>query len=460
MIKAFLGLALFLFSSIVRASLIDQYFKDQNGETIWQYVANFTGGVLLILLSIALIILIWKHLQAKRANKALQDMRNALEVRVVERTKDLQATTEQLKFSEGYIQDILESMPMTLIGLDRELRITRWNHEAETLTGVSKVAAIGLNLWEVFPTISLNKNQLMSVIDGRETMVIKHSQRGRFYYDVTVYPLSDTQDGGIVILIHDVTERIMAENMLVQRDRMSTMGEFAATMARDIDSPLQILSVDIDQVASNIGTDTANADLLRDAVTRIQQARAVINNLLGFASASEAEKQSIDIIELVDHTLELGSELLTEGDRLHFRDVNIVRNYEQNIPPLLCASTELQQAILGILRHSLRAMVGLENQRQPEVQIELMECYDALWMRIHHNGRGLNGEQQQQVFEPFFLNDKTVADAFVPLSFSHFIITERHRGQIAVTSDVNLGTTFHIQLPLVIGNIHPNEAEN
>jgi len=459
MYKALSAISLLLVSSLARASLIDEYFKDENGETIWQYVANFTGGVLLILLSIAFSVLIWKHLQAKRANHELQEMRDVLEIRVSERTKDLQATTEQLKFSEGYIRDILESMPMTLIGLDRDLQITRWNDEAETLTGVPKNKALGLNLWDVFPTISLNKHQLLSVIDKRETIVIKHSQRGRFYYDVTVYPLSDTDDGGIVILIHDVTERIMAENMLVQRDRMSTMGEFAATMARDIDTPLQILAVDIDKVASNIDADAANADLLHDAVTRIQQARAVINNLLGFASTGESEKQDADIVELVEHTLELGSELLTESDRLHFRDVDIVRNYEEKLPPLLCVSTELQQAILGILRHSLRAMATNSVDRKAQIQIELMECYDAIWMRIHHNGIGLTGEQQQQVFEPFFLNDQSSAESCVPLSFSHFIITERHKGQIAVTSDINLGTTFHIQLPLVMGTIHPNEAE-
>lgn len=454
--KIGLFLVLVLSPLMAFADFIDDNFKDADGNTIWQYVANFTGGVLFILLSIAMLILIWKHLQAKKANRQLQEMRDALEVRVQERTRDLQETTEQLAFSEGYIRDILESMPMTLIGLDRDMKVTRWNRCAVSLTGVAKEAAVGQDLWTVFPTISLNKNQLLGVIERRNTIDIKHSQRGRFYYDVTVYPLSDNDDGGIVILIHDVTERIMAENMLVQRDRMSTMGEFAATMARDIDAPLHVLSMDVEKVAANIEADSDNAALLLDAVSRVNQARAVINNLLSFATNDDQDKQLTDVAEMVDHAVELGSELLNEGDQLSFKKVKIVRNYESPLPKLMCANTELQQAILGIFRHSLKAMAANDANRAPEIQIELMECYEAIWMRIHHNGIGLTGEQQQQVFEPFFLNDQNEDDCCVPLSFSHFIVCERHKGQIAVTSDVKLGTTFHIQLPLGMGTIPAN----
>jgi signal transduction histidine kinase len=79
-----------------------------------------------------------------------------------------------------------------------------------------------------------------------------------------------------------------------------------------------------------------------------------------------------------------------------------------------------------------------------------MECYDALWINIQHNGLGVSKEEQQFIFEPFFTNQSTKSDyhSAKRLSFSYFIITEQHRGQLAITSDINVGTTFHIQLPL------------
>lgn len=454
MIYRLSALLLLLLPSFAHAAFIDN-FKDENGETIWQYVANFTGGVLIILLLIACSVLIVVQRRVRNANAKLHEMHEVLEERVRERTRDLQATTDQLQFSEGYIRDILESMPLSLIGLDKHMKVTRWNEHAAKLTEVAGDDAIGRDLWEVYPTISLNKRQLEGVISHRNTIEIKHSQRGRFYYDITVYPLSDVDNGGIVILIHDVTERIIAENMLVQRDRMSTMGEFAATMARDIDQPLQVLAEDIDNVAGEIEGQGAQVEQLRHAVGRVEQARAVISNLLSFAAKGESDMHAVDVRELVDHSIELGAELLEEPRGLSFKQVSIVRNYEEPLPKLLCAGTELQQAILGIFRHSLRAMESNGKERPAEIQIEIMECYEAIWMRIHHNGRGLTGDQQQQIFEPFFLNDQSEDSCCIPLSFSHYIISERHKGQIAVTSDVQLGTTFHIQIPLGMGTVTP-----
>lgn len=447
-------LLLSMLPSVSYASFINN-FKDEEGNTIWQYVANFTGGVLIILLFIACIVLIIVQRRVKKANAKLQEMHEVLEQRVSERTRDLQATTDQLQFSEGYIRDILESMPLSLIGLDKQLAVTRWNEHAAKLTEVSSETAIGQDLWTVFPTISLTKRQLEGVITHRNTIEIKHSQRGRYYYDITVYPLSDVENGGIVILIHDVTERIIAENMLVQRDRMSTMGEFAATVARDIDQPLLVLTEDLQHLAQEMEGQSSQWAQLQSAVTRVEQARAVISNLLSFAGKGEGDMHVVDVRELMDHTLELGAELLEEPRGLTFKQVSIVRNYEDPLPSLTCSSTELQQAILGIFRHSLRAMEASDNQKSAEIQVEIMECYEAIWIRIHHNGRGLTGDQQQQIFEPFFLNDQSQDSCCIPLSFSHYIICERHKGQIAVTSDLKLGTTFHIQIPLGMGTVSP-----
>ena len=74
---------------------------------------------------------------------------------------------------------------------------------------------------------------------------------------------------------------------------------------------------------------------------------------------------------------------------------------------------------------------------------------------MQHNGLGVSNEEQKFIFEPFFTNTSSDNDthdndyeAGKRLSFSHFIITEQHRGQLAITSDMNVGTTFHIQLPL------------
>ena len=116
-----------------------------------------------------------------------------------------------------------------------------------------------------------------------------------------------------------------------------------------------------------------------------------------------------------------------------------------------CFVSELQQVFLSLFRHACHALVQRQEKNQhPIIKIQVIECYEALWIKVQHNGVGISYEEQQFIFEPFFtdrVSDEDY-DAGKRLSFSHFIITEQHRGELAVTSDLNVGTTFHIQLPL------------
>ena len=78
--------------------------------------------------------------------------------------------------------------------------------------------------------------------------------------------------------------------------------------------------------------------------------------------------------------------------------------------------------------------------------------YDSFWIKIQHNGVGLTDEEQTYLFEPFVGKEASEVhyDAGKRLSFAYFVITEQHQGELAVTSDVKVGTTFHIQMLLKV----------
>ena len=142
---------LFVLASPVHAGFIG-YFKDEDGSTNWQYVANFSSSVLILLLSITAITLFFSHRRARRANRELEEIRKFLEQRVREHTRLLQE-------SEAYIKSIVDSMPLMLIGLNKDLNITQWNNWAESTTGIRSDLVIGKNLWEAYPTITLSPEQ-------------------------------------------------------------------------------------------------------------------------------------------------------------------------------------------------------------------------------------------------------------------------------------------------------------
>ena len=92
------------------------------------------------------------------------------------------------------------------------------------------------------------------------------------------------------------------------------------------------------------------------------------------------------------------------------------------------------------------------DNHEPKITIQVLTSYDSLWVKISHNGVGIDLDEQQVLFEPYFsdeaLNEEDQYEASKRLSFPYYIVSQHHKGQMAVTSNVEIGTTFHIELNL------------
>ncbi|MDA9091569.1 PAS domain-containing sensor histidine kinase [Porticoccaceae bacterium] len=461
MMKKLIALASLLYSSLATADIF-WFVRTGDGATNWQYVANFSSGIFIIALSFTALRLFLSRRQVRTYNNELEEIRTQLELRVKERTATLEdeitehrETTIRLRHSESYITSILRSMPLMLIGLNKSNQITQWNQRAEEISGVSSSAVMGMDLWEAYPTITISPDQIQQAQDDNETLTIKYSQRGQYHFDITIYPLQDQLETGVVILIDDVTQRVHNETLLIQRDKMSSMGEMASIMAHDINIPLRAILKDVKTVRQGLTDEPIDgmglSELLEDAVIRGQQATSIISNLVDYSGSGGGEKVMANMKDVVNHSVELANDVLSVMAGLRFRDVKVTSNYADDLPDVACYVTELQQVFLSLFRHSCYALGKVKDlDHSPEINIEVTKFYENLWVRIQHNGRGISLEDQKTIFEPFAADGDADGsyDAGKRLSFSHFIVEEQHQGQIAVTSDPEVGTTFHIQLPL------------
>lgn len=483
MIKhALFVLALSLHSPWAAASI--DWFKDESGKTKWQHLANFSSATLIIILSIAAVYLFIYSRRAHRANRELTTIKQELEQRVKERTATIDEsnrkltesnllleseisehiiTSDQLRASESYIRDILTSMPLMLVGLNKDGQVTQWNRRVEEVSGVSSDSALGKTLWEAYPTMTVVPEHIQQAIEQNKTIHLKQSLRSLSHYDITIYPLQGP-DAGVVILVDDVSKQTAAKNMLIHNDKMSFMGELASTMAHDINIPLQAILMDLKRfknimagsdLAQQQGNDNQTGlleSIYADMSDKGDQVSKIIHNLLTFARNRNVETQIADVVDVMEHTVALGKEVISVSDGLSFKQVNLKWQVEDDLPQIPCYITELQQVFLSLFRHACIAMqkkVGTEGY-VPTVKIILSECYDNLWIKIQHNGIGLSSDEQMNLFEPFFSNSTQAEDFDTGqhLSFSYYIITEQHQGHMAVTSDPELGSTFHMQLPI------------
>ncbi len=432
---------------------------------------------MLLTATVITLLLTWR--KARKANRELQAIRSDLELRVQERTATLDesnrllkrsnelleneitqhvSTSARLRSSEFYIKDILKSMPLMLISLDKDGHITQWNKRAEDVTRIDAEQCIGKNLWEVLPTITVTPNQIDEAVTKNEVITIRYSQPGKYYYDITIYPLSEQSEPGVVILADDITKEILAVNTLIQSDKMSSVGELSAAMAHDINPPLQSILSDLRTSNSlladeHITADTANSlkALLGDVYEKGENLESIVNNFQDFSRINNNRKEVANIVDIMERTLELAGDVLSVSSQIRFNDIHIERNYQEDLPMIPCYAAELQHVFLSLFRHACDSLRATEHpERTPTIKIQMIVSYDNLWIRIHHNGLGLNNEEQMYLFEPFFRKDSPEIkyDASKRLSFTYFIISEQHQGQIAVTSDLNVGTTFHIQMPI------------
>lgn len=484
MMRYLLFISIFLQSQPLYAALRME-FKQPDGTTNWQHVANWSGTLLILLLSIAVINLFFTRRKVRKSNLELEAIRNDLELRVQERTATLDEsnrllkesnqlleneiaghvkTSSRLRASEAYIKDILKSMPLMLVGVNKDGKITQWNMRAEDVSGIKAENVLDKNLWEVYPIITVSPAQVNEAMEKNETITIKHSQRGQYYYDITIYPLQVQIEPGVVILIDDVTKKMMTENMLIQNDKISSMGELASSMAHDINMPLQSMLFDLrhfqrllsdssqsfKEITSN-GMPEKLAGLLSDANDKGEKMASIVHNLQNFARGRSDRKQLSNMVDVMEHTLELASDVLSAPSGLKFIDIQIERNYEKDLPIIPCYVTELQQALLSLFRHAYEALGRVDDpDHKPVIKIQMDVSYNNFWIRIQHNGVGLTNEELLYLFEPFVRKDSPDVgyDAGKRLSFAYFIITEQHQGQMAVTSDITVGTTFHIQMLL------------
>lgn len=501
------------------------YFKDEQGHTNWQYVANWSSGILIILLSFSVLRLYHTRRALHQANHSLTENNAVLEERVAERTATLdnsnqllkktnqllegeilrhKETTAHLHASQAYVESILASMPLMLVGLDTEGVVTQWNQGAEKITGLPGAQILNKSIWETYPIIPVTKEEVSRALDSGETIQLSRSQRGQLHFDIVIYPIHNALETGVVLLIDDVTKQVQSMNQLIQRDKLSSMGELASSMAQDINMPLQHIIQNIELAATAItntnadsGTegDTAGLDALANDVLipldiareESRRAAAITKNLVNFASSHQQVAKPHDIVEILEHAVDLSANIYASTNSLKFSDIRVERHYEKNLPPAPCNSSELQQVFLSLLRHCCYALAqkAAENARQlehagtsldmdpdpaanspdnttetgdwqPKITLTVLESYEVLWIKIQHNGVGLSPDEQQMIFEPFFSNtlaqngveDKSGLGADRRQSFAHFIITEHHKGQMAVTSDISVGTTFHMELRL------------
>ncbi len=389
---------------------------------------------------------------------------------------DREASAREAMQLRNYLQNVVDSMPSMLVAVDEGCRIVQLNSAAKACVGVNPDEAVGGLLDEVFPQISIDMDNIRSAMSTGQPATSARRVRGigsgYIYEDISVYPLAG-EAGGAVIRIDDVTERVRIEALMIQSEKMLSVGGLASGMAHEINNPLagiiqniQVmrnrfnLSLEVNKkvaVECQLPLDALQAYLDRRGIYKMMEnvsqsglrAARIVENMLSFSRKSSVDYNPQDMPKLVDVTIELASNDYDLKKKYDFRKIKIRREYAKNLPKVACESGQIKQVILNLLKNGAQAMFQPgADVAEPCFTIRLFRVGERVQLDIEDNGPGMSPEVLKRVFEPFFTTKQVGVGTGLGLSVSYFIVTENHNGTMKVQSSPGQGACFSVQLPI------------
>ena len=281
--------------------------------------------------------------------------------------------------------------------------------------------------------------------------------------------------------MRDVTEFKRMQEMMVQSEKMVSVGGIAAGIAHEINNPLGIIvqtaqtlvqrtrpdfSRNI-EVAESIGLDMTLLEkymqarkilpFVQDMQAAAVRAADIIRHMLDFSRRSESRRAVCALPVIVDRALILAQNDYDLKKSFDFKRIGIVKEYASDLTSIECTETELEQVVLNLLRNAAQAMSLVEPpQGDPTIVIRLLNSPFGVRCEIEDNGPGMPAEIRRRVFEPFYTTKPPGIGTGLGLSVSYFIVTRGHGGKMWVESTPGAGARFIMELP---GNVAPDAKE-
>jgi len=422
------------------------------------------------------------YAQAQGLAEETRHTNRKLELEVQVRSK----IEKKLTGFQNYLNSIIDSMPSALIALDEQLYVTQWNQEASALSGTRLDEALNQPIFLAFQPLKPYLPQLKAAVEQHTVERIERvtwvKDDEAKHYALTFYPLMGGAGRGVVIRIDDITQRLSLEEMMVQSEKMLSVGGLAAGMAHEINNPLGAILHNVQNIrrrlslelpknlehAEQVGVelDTVNRYLQSREVPQlldgIQQAGAraakIVTHMLSFSRLSNRQLVPCDLPALIDQAVEIaGNDFdLTVG--FDFKGQAIIRQFDPQLGPVPGTANELEQVLLNLLKNAAQAIHQRPDDSEPG-RIILRTRLNPPWaeIQVEDNGIGMSENVRKRTFEPFFTTKEIGQGTGLGLSVSYFIITNNHKGQMEVHSTLGQGTCFTLRLPLAGSQLPPHE---
>ena len=388
------------------------------------------------------------------------------------------AAEDRLRQSEEKFASIFRLSPdaIVLFGLDTQ-RIQDVNDAFVALFGFSRDEVLGKTTLELGiyqdPAV---RERLHELIHAREMIrdyeFTAYRKAGEEIVCLLSCQVIDINGQPTVFaVVRDLREMKRMQQLMVQTEKMQSLGGLAAGMAHEINNPLGIIVQAAQNIVRRLDPSSASnteaarlhgLDLhslagfleernifrylqgIREAGER---AAGIVADMLSFSRRSERTFSSNDLGAIVSKSLELAGKDFDLKKHYDFRRLNIVKEYDPDLPLVSCVSTEIEQVLLNLVRNAAQAMARAGTQN-PTLTLRTKKMQGWAVIEVEDNGPGIPKDDLSRIFEPFYTTKRVGEGTGLGLSVSYFIITNNHHGHLTAMSREGRGAKFVISLPL------------
>ena len=369
--------------------------------------------------------------------------------------------TAQLRSLQGFMQKLINASPYAVISINPQNLITTWNQSAEKILGIAFTKAFGKNLYELLPLFEKYKDIINEIMILKKTIYLNDEkvfigEEDFKVANLTLYPVTAEQNG-VVIHIEDVSALKKLESSLMQAQKMESLGLLTSHIIHDFNNLLSGIMGYASLLEKKIADNPKVKKYVSTIINSSERASTLINQLLNFSRKKMAEKEIININDLIKESLDFLA--------MNLKVINLDIQLYQSQILLQADKTKISQVLINLI---INARDALENVPQPILRIKtdlvdisnqsnLLDGQYAL-IEISDNGSGINQENLNKIFEPFFTTKGQGRGTGLGLAIVREIIHD-YNGQIEVDSKIGRGTFFKILLPVFAKEIFQSMSQ-
>ena len=351
----------------------------------------------------------------------------------------------QLAQQEEFRARLLESFPDLILVVDLEERYTFVSSRSRDLLGYEPQNMLGKKISELDDHSPELAALYHDVVSGKE--VFAAAEYGARHRDGNWRTMraagsqlvdADAKISGVIISVRDITVERKLEQQVVQSERLAAMGAMIGGVAHELNNPLTTI-MGVSELLQDTETNEGSRKQLAMLQQQARKAAEIVQNLTYFSRPPAPGKSRINLVEVVERTLNLHAYSLRKNG------ITVDFLKEAGVPYALGDPHQLMQVFLNLIVNAEQAI--REARDKGTLRIRLGRGDNSVWVSFHDDGPGIPKENLASIFDPFYTTKRPGRGTGLGLSICKSVMKE-HNGSVEAANSPEGGAVFTVTLPV------------